>query len=478
MTKTTRFWTFCLALGCGGMAGAGHGRETSGSRGLVQAPVPASDGVAEGEYGSTAGFGAGESAVSAASGRRASEEAGSVAASADSGMRVEVVAPTVPRTPLTPTTVTVTVETPAPLPTDPEPQPQQVPTRVLTAASVGDHDRRGNYLEFLQRHGSQARRFDLDMTRRVRFQVLDARNQPVNDARVFVSVGNQTVEGRTHADGVWDFFPGVSARWAQGPADVRVVGAGASAQLRVYLPGRGDGQDITLRLDAVRQERPHILDLAFLIDVTGSMEDELRYVNAEVVDIVARVRREAPEVSVRVGAVFYRDRTDSVPLQRIAFTRDVQGFAAAMQTVRASGGGDYPEDLDAGLHAAMRGLRWSDGNAARVLVVIADAPPQRYSTQYGYRQAMAEASARGIRLLPVAASGSNREVEFLFRAMGSFTSTPYVYLTDDSGVGNPHLEADTDRVAVEYFNDLLTRLMVSDVRGRGMHEPGAFGASG
>ncbi|MEI8257450.1 MAG: hypothetical protein WCJ30_17385, partial [Deltaproteobacteria bacterium] len=85
--------------------------------------------------------------------------------------------------------------------------------------------------------------------------------------------------------------------------------------------------------------------------------------------------------------------------------------------------------------------------------------------------AMNDASRRGIRIVPVAASGSNREVEFLFRAMGTMTSTPYVYLTDESGIGAPHLEADTDRVAVERFNDLLTRMVVSDLRGQGMHEP-------
>ena len=58
----------------------------------------------------------------------------------------------------------------------------------------------------------------------------------------------------------------------------------------------------------------------------------------------------------------------------------------------------------------------------------------------------------------------------LFRAVGAFTSTPYVYLTDDSGIGNPHMQADTDRVGVERFRDLLTRVILSDLRGEGMHE--------
>lgn len=470
MSKTVGLWALCWALGCGGAAmsarpAGGGGARAPGVRSVRPAPAPSGEAMAV--------TGVGSVAAPASPGVRRHAQPSAASPPAAPSLDAAAAAGGVMTTT---TTVTVTVETPPPPPVESSPQPYEPTARVLTAASVGDHDRRGNYLEYLARHGHEARRFGLDLGRRVRFRVVDAQRRPINDARVWVSVGGRTVEGRTHADGVWDFFPGVSVPWAQDAARVRVVAAGAQAELRVPLPVRGDGQDVTLRLETAQSERPRVLDLAFLIDVTGSMEDELRYVNAEVADIVARVQREAPEVQVRVGAVFYRDRTDSVPLQRIAFTHDVQAFAAAMGGVRAFGGGDYPEDLDAGLHEAMRGLRWSEGNAVRVLVVIADAPPQRYATQYGYRQAMAEAAARGIRLLPVAASGANREVEFLFRAMGSFTSTPYVYLTDDSGVGRPHLEADTDRVAVEYFNDLLTRLMVSDVAGWGMHEPGALGA--
>jgi hypothetical protein len=231
-----------------------------------------------------------------------------------------------------------------------------------------------------------------------------------------------------------------------------------------------------VRLGDVRSIAPRVLDLAFLIDVTGSMEDELRYVNHEVGDIVARVRQEAPETAVRVSAVLYRDRGDREVVQQIQFTQDVAGFARALEGVHASGGGDYPEDLNAGLDAAFNRLQWSNGNAVRVLVLIADAPPKRYhDAQFTYHHALARAASEGIRIVPVAASGADRTVEFLFRAMGSFTSTPYVYLTDDSGIGNPHLEADTDRVAVEYFSELLSRLVISDLRGQGMHEPGLFG---
>jgi hypothetical protein len=207
------------------------------------------------------------------------------------------------------------------------------------------------------------------------------------------------------------------------------------------------------------------------------MGDELRYVNREIASIVQRIERDAPGVRVRLSATFYRDRVDEAVVQQIPFTTNVQGFAAAMQNVYATGGGDYPEDMNAGLDAALNRLAWSDGAAVRVLVLVADAPPQHYGdTNFTYREAMVRAAQRGIRLLPVAASGSDRRVEFLFRAMGAYTSTPYVYLTDDSGIGGSHMEADTDRVAVERFNDALVRLISSDLRGEGMHEPGRLGA--
>ena len=245
----------------------------------------------------------------------------------------------------------------------------------------------------------------------------------------------------------------------------------------VNIPERGDAQGpIVMRLPVDVVNTHPALDLGFVIDVTGSMGDELRYVNNEVANIVQRVEAQSPGVRIRTSATFYRDRVDAVLLQQNPFTEDVFGFANAMLPVSASGGGDYPEDMNAGLEAAMTRLAWSDGAAVRVMVLIADAPPQHYADeQFTYREAMMTAARRGIRILPVAASGADRTVEYLFRAMGAMTSTPYVYLTDESGVGAPHMEADTDRVAVEHFNDLLTRMIIADLHGQGMHEPGPLG---
>jgi hypothetical protein len=374
-------------------------------------------------------------------------------------------------------TVTTTVAVTPPTPPVRDEEEAQQSAGVLTAASVGDADRFTNYLEYLGRHPSEAGEYRLDMTRRLRVRVVDANGRGVNAARLRLSGQQGMVEGLTHADGSYDYFPGLAAVSLSGVARLDVQVESVSVGADVQIPPQGDGQPVLVRLNAAVVPPPPVLDLGFLIDVTGSMGDELRYVNREIASIVQRVERQAPGVRVRLSATFYRDRVDEMVVQQIPFTTNVQGFAAAMQGVYASGGGDYPEDLDAGLDAAMNRLAWSEGAAVRVLVVVADAPPQHYQdTNFTWREAMIRAQQRGIRLLPVAASGADRRVEFLFRAMGAATSTPYVYLTDDSGVGGSHMEADTDRVAVERFNDALVRLIDSDLRGEGMHEPGRLGA--
>lgn len=349
-------------------------------------------------------------------------------------------------------------------------QPQQV-VRMLTAATVADVDRRQNYLGYIARHHGEASQLGLDMTRRVRFRVVDGSNRPVHDAAITITSNGAQVNGRTHADGYWDFFPGVSAPQAIDQATLLIRHGGSMSQAIVPLPQQSDGRDIFIRLPQAVATTPSLLDLAFVVDVTGSMGDELRYVNEEVVGIVNRVRASVPQVNVRVAATFYRDRSDPVPIEQIPFSTNVNGFVSQMRYVQASGGGDYPEDVNSGLAAALTTLQWSTGPAVRVLVVIADAPPQMYPDfPYTYHHAMADAGSRGIRILPVAASGSDRVVEFLFRALGAFTSTPYVYLTDDSGIGGSHMDADTDRIAVEMFSDVLTRLLISDLQGLGMHE--------
>jgi len=120
-------------------------------------------------------------------------------------------------------------------------------------------------------------------------------------------------------------------------------------------------------------------------------------------------------------------------------------------------GRDYPEDMNSGLEAMMR-QHWSRDAVPQMLFLLADAPPQQYAGQdYTYHEAIQDAAANGIAIYPVAASGVDKPTEFLFRAMAVMTGGKYVFLTDDSGVGDSHEEPDITGYKVEKLNDLMVR---------------------
>lgn len=343
---------------------------------------------------------------------------------------------------------------------------RRVPHTILTAAAVSDHDRQDNYRDYLSRHFREANHYGLDMRDRVRIRVLDAAGVPVENAVVRVQSAAGSTTARTHSDGVCDIYGHAGT-----VADLDIEAANESAQVRVDLRESRSAY-VRVELDSRVRDEGNGLDLLFTIDATGSMGDELAYIQAELEHITNAVRR-GSQSDIRVGVVFYRDRTDLVPLAHIPFTRNINDVLAVMSRVNASGGGDYPEDMFAGLELALMNFDWRH-QANKVIVLVGDAPPQFYRTNFDHQDAIDVAVENGIRILPVAASGADRSTEFLFRAFGAATSTPYVYLTDDSGVGAPHMEADTDRVAVEMFADLLIRLLLSDLSGEGMHEAAGF----
>ena len=210
--------------------------------------------------------------------------------------------------------------------------------------------------------------------------------------------------------------------------------------------------------DEVRPRSPRrALDLGFLVDATGSMGDEMAFLQSELKDIVRRVRSIEPDLDIRMSVVFYRDRGDAFITKSLPFTRSADDAVSFISGTTADGGGDYPEDMNSGLEAMMR-QHWSRDAVPQMLFLVADAPPQQYAGQdYTYHEAIQDAAANGIAIYPVAASGVDKPTEFLFRALAVMTGGKYVFLTDDSGVGNSHEEPDITGYKVEKLNDLMVR---------------------
>ncbi|WWC71098.1 uncharacterized protein I206_105051 [Kwoniella pini CBS 10737] len=126
--------------------------------------------------------------------------------------------------------------------------------------------------------------------------------------------------------------------------------------------------------------RGKCIDLAFILDCTGSMQKYINSVRDHITGICEMIRGEeglnGPD-DVKVAVVNYRDHPpqDSTYVYRHhPFTSDIPKVHEYLKGLTASGGGDGPEAVTAGMAATLTELEWRR-EAAKMVVLIADAPP-------------------------------------------------------------------------------------------------------
>ncbi len=207
------------------------------------------------------------------------------------------------------------------------------------------------------------------------------------------------------------------------------------------------------------------LDLMLMIDTTGSMGDELEYIKTELSDMVRRVAASdgGGALSIRVSVNFYRDEGDEYIVKYFDFRSDVAECVKQISAQTASGGGDYPEAVHTALDNAVNGHEWRD-DAVKLCFFVLDAPPHSESEIQGIDSQIAKslrnASEAGIRIIPVASSGVDTETEMLLRWFAVMTGGRYIFLTNHSGVGNPHLvPGDIGDYTVETLNECMIRVV-------------------
>lgn len=352
--------------------------------------------------------------------------------------------------------------------------PEVVDTRV-TAGSVDDNEAWEDYLLYRQSFDLASLRGsvrDVPVEGRQVIAVVDPEGRPVLGARVAVedSGGEVVANLTTYADGrtlfhapLGDVDPNTQRR--------------ASYTLAVTPPGGGDV--VRHRLDP--DQRTHTvelgsgsvegvrLDVALLLDATGSMGDEIDRLKANMVSVAEQIAAHPSNPDVRFGLTVYRDEGDAFVTRSFAFTGDVAEFTAALRDVQADGGGDEPEALEEGLAEVVTGQEWRD-DAVQLVMLVADAPPHLRSP--GYDETLRAAAARGIKVFPIAASGaaSDPATEYVFRQIAQFTMARFVFLTygADGGPTGEHTDHSVepgsydvlalDELVVKLVDDELTDL--------------------
>lgn len=271
--------------------------------------------------------------------------------------------------------------------------------------------------------------------------------------------GVRLFEARTDNHGRAELFAPPIATELVPSYRIEVVRGQTGAVLEDVEP---TGAELPLFVDlSGSEEEERLLDLMFVVDTTGSMSDELSFLQAELGSVIERVDDNVEEdFDLRMSLNFYRDHGESYVVKSSPFTTDREVALAALDGERAVGGGDWPEAVEEALEEAVYGHAWSPDARARLLFLVLDAPPHHdASRMISLRETVREAARLGVRIIPVAASGTDRGTESLLRQMDVLTGATYVFLTDDSGIGNDHLEPITGPVEVELLDDLLVRLI-------------------
>jgi Mg-chelatase subunit ChlD len=286
---------------------------------------------------------------------------------------------------------------------------------------AGEWDDNANYREFRRYLGSvrDARLHRTDVGDRQFLVVRDADGRAVPRCPVTVRDDEgHSVTISTTASGRALLFPR-----AEG-----LDGAGATASascedgraMARFSFERADNV-VDLKLDA-RRSLPHekTVDLAFILDTTGSMGEEIAAVKATIQKVASALARK--EVTLRIGLVEYKDRGDPFVTKVYAMTTDVARFRGDVARLSAGGGGDYPESVNEGLHVGLTRLEWSGDAVVKLAFLIGDAPPHLdYAEDADYAEEMVKASHRGIQIFTVAASGMDALGQAVWRQIAQYT---------------------------------------------------------
>lgn len=208
----------------------------------------------------------------------------------------------------------------------------------------------------------------------------------------------------------------------------------------------------------------NVIEIMLVVDVTGSMGDEIDFLKAELADVINRIAENNSNTIIKLALLFYRDTDDRVPFDYYDFT-DVttsSGLAtqqAALNKQSASGGGDYPEAVDEALTLAV-GKQWSTGATTKIIFHVLDAPAHT-GDKYAAKlvSATKTAAEKGIRICPIICSGAAESTEYTMREAAIYTGGTFIFVTDDSGIGGSHHDPGLPNVTVELLNSLMVRLV-------------------
>ncbi len=337
----------------------------------------------------------------------------------------------------------------------------QAATRVMS----GEWDDNANYREFMKYLATTPTTRAFDVKNRRFIRVSDVDGMPVPNCTVTVHGDGRDLDLTTTSGGRALFFP--HAEGFEG--GTLVAKASCAGKGDVSFNASDDDGVVELKLDGQRtvaDER--VVDIVFVLDTTGSMSEEIEALSSTIQRVAEMLEKE--KVTGRFGLVEYKDRTDPFITRTTPMTKDVKRFLERVKEVRASGGGDMPEDVNEGVRTAVQDLAWSSTSVAKLMFVIGDAPPHLdYQDATPYSTSTKDASHRGIVIHTVAASGMDDVGQSVFRQMAQYTGGSAMFVlrggAGPASVGGGDPKSSCGGTQENFKSGELHRLITNKVYG-------------
>ncbi|XP_070579987.1 uncharacterized protein [Ptychodera flava] len=221
-----------------------------------------------------------------------------------------------------------------------------------------------------------------------------------------------------------------------------------------------------------------VLDLAFVMDCTGSMSSYINEARKNIQNIVEEIV--AKEMSdIHLAMVEYRDHPpqDSSFVTRVMdFTPSLKNMQKTMDKMSASGGGDGPEAVADGLHKALN-LKWRPG-ATKVCVLIADAPPHGLGdggdgfpkgcpAGHDPMKISRKMAEKNITLYSVACGSYAEGFKDFFMAIAHVTGGQYVALKDANLLSKVIIGGAREEMSLQQLMDEVNHEVMQEFHARG-----------
>lgn len=183
------------------------------------------------------------------------------------------------------------------------------------------------------------------------------------------------------------------------------------------------------------QSRVSQVEVAFVLDTTGSMEMLIDGAKKKIWSIADEIRRARPDAEIRFAIIGYRDRGDVYVTDVTDLTDDLHAVYGKLVGFRAEGGGDTPESVNEALNTAVARLDWTGGDEVRRIVfLVGDAPPHMdYAQDVPFTASMKLAKAEGIVVNTVQA-GTDMDTEVAWRAIAELGGGRYMAIPQSGNV--------------------------------------------